>query len=458
MEQEPETIRPTARLDYLLLASVVALLVIGTLMVYSSSFVVAHNEFNDDLYFLTRQVSWVSLGAIALVIGARVPYWYWSKLSLLVLAGSLALLVLVLLPGVGSSSYGAVRWIKLGPFLQVQPSEVAKLALVLYLADWLARRGSHVQRFANGMVPFVIIVVLVAGLVELQPDLGTASVIVGTAAIIFFVAGANLLQVGMLGGLGLLGIIAMIPRLSGYRQDRIAAFLDPWSDIQGTGWHTAQTLIALGSGGLWGLGLGASRQKFYWIPNAHTDAIFAIIGEELGFLGTVAVLALFACFAYRGYLIAWRAPDSFGRLLAVGLTSLVVVQATINIAVVTNTIPFTGVTLPFISFGGSSTMVSMFAVGVLLSISRQRGPAPSLASAVREALGRQPARTAGAESEEREPARSLSGPRPSARAARGAALQTLGVGLRSGGGLQAHPVRRRARRAARASSRGAADG
>ncbi len=365
---------PRARPDYVLLGSTIALLVVGTLMVYSASFVVAHNEFNDDLYFLIRQLAWVAIGTVGLLFALRVDYHNWRRLSLLAMLGCVALLLLVLVPGIGARSYGAVRWIRLGPLLQVQPSELAKLAIVLYLADWLSRRGAaEVKQLGRGSLPFAIIVVVVAGLVEFQPDLGTTSIIVGTAAVIFFVAGANLLHVGMLACGGVLAGIAAIARMSGYRQDRIAAFLDPWSDIQGTGWHTAQTLIALGSGGLFGTGLGASRQKFYWVPNAHTDAIFSIIGEELGFVGSVGVLALFAVIAWRGFSIAWRAPDTFGRLLATGLTSMLILQALVNIAVVTNSVPYTGITLPLVSFGGNSTVISMVAIGALLNISRYRG-------------------------------------------------------------------------------------
>jgi cell division protein FtsW len=368
--ERPKIVQP----DYLLLGATVALLAIGALMVYSASFVVAHNEFNDALYFLTRHLTSIAVGAVPLVVAMRVDYRRWRGLSLIAMLACVGLLVLVLAPGIGSRSYGAVRWIKLGPFFQLQPSELAKVVIALYLANWLARRGSRLRDFRNGSLPFIIIVVIVGGLVEVQPDLGTTFVIVGTAACVFFVAGANLLHIGAIGSAGILAGIALVGRMSGYRQDRIAAFLDPWSDLQGTGWHTAQTLIALGSGGPFGMGLGHSFQKFYWVPNAHTDAIYAIIGEELGFVGAVAVLGLFAVIAWRGFLIAWRAPDSFGRLLATGLTSTLILQALVNIAVVTNSIPYTGVTLPLVSYGGTSTVVSMLAVGLLLGISRHRGP------------------------------------------------------------------------------------
>jgi len=358
------------RPDYLLLASTIALLVLGTLMVYSASFVVAHNEFNDDAYFLTRQLVWIGAGLVAMLIAARVDYRRWRNLSLPIMFVCIGLLVLVLIPGIGSSSYGAVRWIKLGP-VQIQPSEIAKVAMTLYLADWLARRGPIVGEFFKGLLPFAIIVGVVAVLVAVQPDLGTTAIIVGVAACVFFVGGANLLHIVLIGLAGVAGASALLAHLSGYQLDRVRAFLDPWSDIQGFGWHTAQGLIALGSGGVFGSGLGNGFQKFYWIPNAHTDAIYAIIGEELGFIGCVGVLFLFGIVAWRGFLIAWRGPDAFARLFATGLTCMLTLQALVNIAVVTNSLPYTGVTLPLVSFGGSSTVISLIAVGLLLNISRQ---------------------------------------------------------------------------------------
>jgi len=360
------------RPDYWLMASTIALLVLGTLMVYSASFAVAHNEFNDDAYFLVRQLAWDVIGGGALLLVMRVNYPFWRKWSVPIMLLVIVLLVLVLVPGLGFRSYGAMRWIRLGPILQIQPSELAKLAIVLYLADWLSRRASIVADFFKGLLPFAIIVGLVAWLVEVQPDLGTTSIIVGTAACIFFVAGANLLHIALLGSIGVSAAIALMAHLSGYQLDRIRAFLDPWSDVQGSGWHTAQGLIALGSGGPFGQGLGNGLQKFYWVPNAHTDAIFVIIGEELGFVGCVGVLCLFGILAWRGFLIAWRAPDPFGRLFATGLTCMLTLQALVNIAVTTNSLPYTGITLPFVSFGGSSTVISLVAVGLLLNISRYR--------------------------------------------------------------------------------------
>jgi len=365
------------RPDYLLLASTIALLVLGTLMVYSASFVVAHNEFNDDAYFLVRQLVWIGVGSVGLLVAMRIDYRRWRALSLPIMFACIGLLVLVLVPGIGTSSYGAVRWIRLGP-VQLQPSEIAKLAIILYLADWLARRGRMVGEFMKGLLPFAIIVGIVAMLVEVQPDLGTTAIIVGASACLFFVAGANLLHIALLATAGFGAGMAVLAHLSGYQLDRIRAFLDPWSNIQGSGWHTAQGLIAVGSGGLFGHGLGNGLQKYYWVPNAHTDAIFAIIGEELGFVGCVGVLLLFGILSWRGFRIAWQAPEPFARLFATGLTCMLTLQALVNVAVITNSLPYTGVTLPLVSFGGSSTVISLVAIGLLLNISRQ----PSAAAEV----------------------------------------------------------------------------
>ncbi len=362
------------RADLVLLGAVVILLILGAEMVYSASFIVAHNEFNDDLYFLMRQGMWMVGGVICMGLVARSDYHHWRRFSLIGMALAIISLIVVLVPGIGVINYGAQRWIALpGPLPPVQPSEFAKLALVLYMSDWLARKGKRVGEFTYGAVPFVIVLGGVAGLVMLEPDLGTTIIIMATAISLFFVAGANLLH--FLFGL----VVAVMGALwfvftAAYRMERVAAFLDPWKDSQGTGWHTIQTLIALGSGGITGLGLGASRQKAYYVPNAHTDAIFAIIGEELGLLGTLAVLALFGIVAWRGLLAAARATDTFGRLLATGATCMIMWQAVINIAVTTNTVPSIGVTLPFVSFGGSSMLVKLIAAGVILSVSRGLPP------------------------------------------------------------------------------------
>ncbi|MCL4464720.1 MAG: putative lipid II flippase FtsW [Chloroflexi bacterium] len=363
---------PAGGIDLPLLAVVLALLVLGIDMVYSASFVLAHNStlYDSDSYFMVRQVMFAVIGAVAMLLVARSDYHVMQRYSVLLLAVSVVMLFAVLVPGIGHVEYGAQRWLKLGPLPPIQPSELAKLAVVVYFADWLSRKGENVRDLTYGSLPFAIILVVIVALVMLQPDLGTSTVIVASAVAVFFVGGAHLAHFS--GGLALGGAaLAMLIRVSGYRWSRFIAFLNPQDDPTGAGWHTIQTSIALGSGGLFGLGLGESRQKFYWVPGAHTDAIYSIIGEELGFIGCLAVLALFGVLAQRGFSIARRAPDQFGALLAVGSTCLLVFQAAINIGVVAAVLPFTGITLPFISSGGSSLVVSMVAVGCLLSVSRQ---------------------------------------------------------------------------------------
>lgn len=365
------TLARLARVDYVLAAAIGALLLVGLDMVYSASFVIAHNspEFGSDTYFLTRQLLWIGLGGAALVVTSLVDYRHWRRVSVVALLGVIALLVAVVTTKAGHDVYGAQRWIKLGPLPPVQPSEFVKLAIVLYFADWLSKRRDRLGSFLYGVVPFAILVVVIAGLVMLQPDLGSTFVILSVAGAMFFLAGARLWHLG----LGLIigaASIALLTMGASYRLKRVAAFLDPEADPLGIGWHISQSAIALGSGGLFGRGLGASRQKFYYLPNAHTDAIFPVIGEELGFVGALLVIALFGVLGYRGYQLAMRVPDAYGALIAVGITFWLVGQALINIGVVTATLPFTGIPLPFVSFGGSSLIISMAAVGILLNISR----------------------------------------------------------------------------------------
>lgn len=359
--------RPTP--DLLVLGAALSLLVLGVMMVYSASFVVAES------YFLTKQAIMATVGLAAMITLTITGYHWLERFSAPAMALALAGLVVVLLPGVSADKYGAHRWIGLGALPELQPSEFAKLAMIIYMSSWLARMGRRVSTLTRGFVPFAMMLALVVALVMAEPDMGTSFVIAVTAACVFFVAGANLLHFFVVGLAGVAGF-AYLAVAAGYRQDRLLAFLNPWSDQMGTGWHTIQTLIALGSGGITGLGLGASRQKFYYVPNAHTDAIFAIIGEELGFVGAAGVILLFALLTWRGFVIALRAPDQFGRLLATGVTCLIIVQALTNIAVVTNSVPYTGITLPFISYGGSSLLVTLAGVGLLLAVSRYSRSAP----------------------------------------------------------------------------------
>lgn len=359
--------------EYAFLGATLALLTIGIDMVFSASFVVAHNspQYGSATYFLTRQALWAGLGLAAMIAMARIDYRRWHGLSILLMSWAVFMLMAVLWTPLGQSEYGAQRWLRLGP-ISLQPSEFAKLAVIIYFADWLSGKGAQVRNLTYGSVPFALLLSLVAGLVLLQPDLGTALVIVATAVGLFFIAGANLVHFGsglVLGGAALVLLVAG----AGYRAQRLAAFLNPEKDPLGIGWHTIQSQIALGSGGLWGVGLGASRQKFYYLPSAHTDAIFAVIGEELGLVGALGVLALVGLFAYGGFRIALAAADPFGGLLAAGVTWWIVLQALLNIAVVLALVPFTGVPLPFVSAGGSALVVSLAGVGLLLSVSRHRG-------------------------------------------------------------------------------------
>ena len=360
------------RPDFVLLAIVGGLLIIGLNMVYSASYVIAHNDpsYGSDSYFVVQQGLRAVVGIVLLVAFQAIDYHVLRRVSVPVLATAVVLLVAVLVTHMSHSAYGAQRWLKVGPLPALEPSELAKIALILYFADWLSRRRDTIRNFVTGTIPFGIITSGICALVVLQPDLGTAVVIVAISVGLYFVAGADVLHLGFGLAAGLV-VFWMVVVDSGYRSERIAAFLDASRDPLGVGWNITQAQIALGSGGVFGLGLGASRQKFYYLPNAHTDAIFAVIGEELGYVGAVLVVALFVALAIRGFRIATQAPDSYGCLLATGITFALVVQAFINVAVITATIPFTGVPLPFVSYGGSSLIVSLLSVGILSNVSRQ---------------------------------------------------------------------------------------
>jgi cell division protein FtsW len=296
----------------------------------------------------------------------RIDYRFWRRYSLIGMIIILPLLVVVLKFGI--NVYGAARWLALGPFFSFQPSEITKLVLALYIADWLARKGNQVGTFWYGLAPFVILVGVVLGLVLLENDMGTAIILAAFATAMFFTAGANIGQflLAILCG----GLIFLKEAFKGYRYYRITGFLDPFKDITGINLQLYQALLALGSGNIFGLGLGASRQKTGYLPFPYTDSIFPIIGEELGFVGCALVILLFLCLAFRCFRLARRTQDLYGALLATGLTTWLLVQAFINIGANTATIPYTGVPLPFISFGGSSAVVTLAAVGILLNISR----------------------------------------------------------------------------------------
>jgi cell division protein FtsW len=358
--------RVAGKFDSWLLIIILALLCIGLVMVYSASSIVAAHDYGDASYFFQRQFLWVVMGIIVMLVTMHVDYRQWRRFSLIGMLVILPMLVIVL--KYGRTAYGASRWLAFGSFFSFQPSELTKLVLALYIADWLARKGNKVGTFLYGLAPFVILVGVVLGLVLLENDMGTAIIIAGFATVMFFTAGANIVQFLLAAACG--GLIFVLEAFKGYRYLRLIGFLDPFKHITDINLQLYQSLLALGSGGWLGLGLGASRQKAGYLPFPFTDSIFAILGEELGFIGCSAVIMLFLFLAFRGFRLARRTQDIYGALLATGITTWLVLQAIINVGASTDTIPYTGVPLPFISFGGSSLVISMAAVGVLLNISR----------------------------------------------------------------------------------------
>jgi len=360
--------------DYAILVAVVALAATGILMVYSSSAMKAYQAQDDTFGIVGPQIQWAILGLGAMVLMMRVDYRYLRLASIPAYAVALVLLVLVLLPPVGPLEPkivgGSARWLQIGPLPAIHPAEFAKLALVVYLAHWMSKRGTAIRGLWTGTLPFLLIAAPIVVLVFREPDLGTTTVIALTAFTMFFVAGANLTHFAAMGMLALVAVAAA--GLRGYQIERIQAFLNPWSDPLGKGFHTIQGLLALSLGGILGAGLGESRLAGgLFLPNASNDFIFAIIGEEFGLVGAGLVIALFVVLAYAGIRTALRAPDTFGALLAAGITAWLCIQAFINVAVVVAILPVTGITLPFISAGGSSLIISFAAVGILLSISRE---------------------------------------------------------------------------------------
>lgn len=341
---------------------VLFLLGLGVLMVYDASSASAARDFGDKFYFLKEQLKWVILGLAAMILISTINYKILYKFSPVIIIGSIISLMLVFLPGIGVKAYGASRWINLG-FTVIQPSEFAKLALIIYLSAWFSSKEK------GRLLAFLLLVGIIVGLILLQPDMGTAIIMAGTAAVLYFLSEAPVWHF-----LGLVPVVAagtaFLAIISPYRLKRLTSFLDSGTDPLGASYHIRQALIAIGSGGLFGLGLGNSRQKYSYLPEATTDSIFAIIGEELGFLGAVFVIAVFIFFIISGIKIAANCKDSFGRLLAAGIVSWLTIQILINLGAMAALIPLTGVPLPFISYGGSALVVELTGVGILLSIDR----------------------------------------------------------------------------------------
>ena len=357
-------------IDYILLFAVLTLLVIGIIMIFSASSIRGEDLFNDSYYFLKKQLMFAVIGLIAMLIAAKMDYHFFKRYAKLILLFSIVLLVLVLIPGIGRKVGGSRRWLGIGS-LGGQPSEVAKLALIIYIAQFYTRKNSMIKNFKKGILPILIVSGIIFFLILVEPDLGTAALLLGLVFIMLFANGAKIWHLlGML-AVSIPGIFWAIFR-EPYRKERFLAFLDPWSDPLDSGYHIIQSLLALGSGGLFGVGLGNSHQKFLYLPEPGTDFIFAIIGEELGFLATLLVLLLYLVIAWKGLKISYNTNDRFGSILAMGITVMIVVQAMLNIAVVTGSVPITGITLPFISYGGSSLVMFLFSVGILLNISKNQ--------------------------------------------------------------------------------------
>ena len=352
------------------------LLIVGLLIVYSSSFALGILAFDNPNYFVFRQAIWAAIGVAGMLVLMRIDYRWLRAISPLLMLVAIVGLVAVLVPGIGLERNGAQRWISLGP-LTGQPSEFAKLALIIYVAAWLSGRETFVRSFALGFVPFVLMVGVIAGLVLLEPDTGTATVLVLTTVTLFFIAGASLSHMAALLGIGSVSAMFLVLTAS-YRLDRITAFFGAESDPTGIGFHTLQLLIGLGSGGITGLGFGASRQKLFYIPGSHTDGVFAVLGEELGFIGAVGVLLLFAALIYRGFRVVLDARDDFGALLATGIICWIAYQALINVGGITRTIPMTGIPMPFLSYGGSALAALLAGIGILLSVSRYATGGPAV--------------------------------------------------------------------------------
>ncbi|MGZ4143947.1 MAG: putative lipid II flippase FtsW [Actinomycetota bacterium] len=372
----------------------------GLIMILSSSWVSAYEAGASPFLFFTRQLTWALIGIGCMAVAAFVDYRKWRTLSWFLLLTSVGGLLLVLHPAFGSTVSGSSRWLVVGP-LRFQPSELAKLALVLVGADICVRKGRRLWTVRDVVVPFGIIAGLLGLLVIAQPDLGTTLILAGIAFTVLFVAGARL---SVMTGLGFAGVTAtiMLSLSKAYRRARLFAFTNPFKDPLGAGYQAVQSQIALGSGGLFGVGLGASRQKWLYVPNAHTDFIFSIIGEEVGLIGTFAVIALFALLAYAGVRVARRAPDKFGRIAAGAITAWIIGQAVINMGAVTGLLPITGVPLPLVSFGGSSLVFTLTAIGILINIGRQEqwppkkepalvGPPARKKSVARKPVRRRPA-------------------------------------------------------------------
>lgn len=353
--------------DLTLLFIVLLLLLIGLVMVYSSSHIWAVYKYDDAFFFVKRQFLFASVGILGMFFLYLIPYHTWKKYVHVILFICFLFLLLVLVPGIGIVRGGAQSWIGVGAF-SIQPSEFMKLGLILYLSSYLTTQKKAITSFTKGFFFPIALIFIVFGFIMLQPDFGTGVVLVSTCVLMIFIAGTRLtyfIYLALLGAVGFTLLILSAP----YRISRITAYLNPWDDPLGDGFQIIQSLYAIGPGKLMGVGFGNSLQKYFYLPEPQTDFIFAIIGEEFGFIGATIIIILFFILCWRGIRVALHAVDSFGRYVAFGIIAMITIQVMINISVVIGLIPVTGITLPFLSYGGSSLTLTLCSIGILLNIS-----------------------------------------------------------------------------------------
>jgi cell division protein FtsW len=358
------------RPDYILLIITMILAAIGTIMIYSSSSIIAVQKFGDGYHFLKKQLLFLLLGGIAMLSLAKLPYAYLKKAAYAGIGISAVLLILLFIPGLGVKVGGARRWLGL-PGFSFQVAETVKILVIIFLAYYLTRSAMEPREFAKGFLAPILIVSALAALIYKQPDLGTAVLIMAVTLIMLYVAGCRIWHLSTVFLAGLPFVVYLIYQ-QGYRIKRLGAFLDPWKDPKNTGFQIIQSFLSFGSGGIFGAGIGDGMQKLFYLPEPHTDFILSVIGEEIGFIGIAAVIILFTIFIFRGFVISLQINDSFGSLLGLGLTALIALEVFINVAGVMGLIPTKGMALPFISYGGTSLVMSMAAVGILLNLSMHR--------------------------------------------------------------------------------------
>lgn len=352
-------------MDYPFLLVVGLLLAFGLVMLFSAGSARAFSNFGDSLWYFKNQLVGAIIGSVAMYLFSKIDYHDWGKWSALALLGSAFLLVLVIIPGLGTTRNGATRWL-----FGFQPSEIAKVAIILFFSFSLSKNQKILPDFLRGFCPYIAVLGVFVLLLALEPHFSCIILIGFTAAILLFAAGAKLTHFVIIGIPAVIGLIMMVI-MEPYRLARFVSFLDPFADKQGDGWQIVQSLYAIGSGGIFGLGLGQSRQKYQSLPEPQNDFIFSVLAEELGLVGAIILILLFVFLVYRGTKIALKAPDLFGTLLVTGVVSIIGIQALINIAVVTSSVPVTGMPLPFFSYGSSALVITMAEMGIVLNVSRQ---------------------------------------------------------------------------------------